>query len=53
MYQKKETYMRTAVIICLILYVPIVVVTLWVVICALIFHRMDLVPPFIRHWLER
>lgn len=45
--------MRTAVIICLILYVPIVVVTLWVVTCALIFHCMDLVPPFIRHWLER
>ena len=51
--QKSVTGMRIFGIIFLVIYIPAVVFVLWCALCALIFHRMDWIPPFVRRWLER
>ena len=36
-----------------VVYVPVALLMLWVLLCYLVFHREDLVPTFIRRWIER
>ena len=45
--------MQIVGIIFLIIYIPLGVFVMWCAFCALIFHRMDWIPPFARRWLEK
>ena len=43
----------TVRLVLLVIYVPVALLMLWVLLCYLVFHREDLVPPFIRRWIEK